>query len=223
MVAPTYAWTFEGDPTVNAMDAADATQELTFDAAGAFRVEVSATDDAGNTVSTGILLQVFDATSSTVIGDVDDDGAITAADGTMVRDRVEGAALLSPEEYARADVDLDGVVTALDATLIEGAVGELAPTYLSADSGSFGKRLLPDSHPHMLAPGGGDHRSVRRCGTDGAVSGRAGLRGLPRTGRAVGGRDVYRCPRRWRRCGDARVHGGGRTRFRRPTVPTRSL
>ena len=151
MTDPTYAWTFEGDPTVNAIDAADATQELTFDAAGAFRVELSATDDMGNTVSTGILLQVFDAGASAVIGDVDGDGSITATDGMWARERVVGSTLLDPEEYARADVDLDGVVTDLDATLIEGAVGELAPSYLSANSGAFGKRLLL-IHPALLDP-----------------------------------------------------------------------
>jgi PKD domain-containing protein len=147
-----YAWDF-GDGQRSIVNPADgAIQAVVFNTPGNYLVSVEASDDDGHVTEAGAYFVVLEADQVFTLGDVDDNGVVELADADLVRDHMAQEVALGLVEAARADIDLDSILSEKDVRLIElAAVNGLAPRYLSAAEGSFGK-LLWMTHPELLEP-----------------------------------------------------------------------
>ncbi len=149
----TLVWDLDGATSSSA--AGNAEQSITFGEPGRYAVSVQATDTAGNTAMAGVVVSVYEASQTFLVGDVDGDGAVASADLGAAQGELSGEAPLeSRQAYRRADVTLDGRVGADDIALIAQAVdaGADAPTALWPGAGSLGTkvRLI---HPALLDVG----------------------------------------------------------------------
>ena len=142
-----YVWDVDGGDVVQQDGAA---MEVSFSTAGRYLVQVTATDEAGETASAGVLLSVVEGVSF-LVGDVDGDGEVAPADLEAAEAQVGGDALLTEDEFDRADVDLDGRLDQADLDLIQNAIddGQGAPAALWPAAGSLGTRLRL-IHPLLL-------------------------------------------------------------------------
>ena len=148
-----WSWTLEGSPTVSG-DTESPNLSLQYANAGIYLLEVTATDASGHSATAGARITIWDD-QNYYVGDVLGDGNVTAADLSIAWDRVNNPNVaIDPERYRRADVDLDGKVSELDVDLIAQAASDNAdaPTWLSANAGSYGK-ILRLIHPELLEPG----------------------------------------------------------------------
>ena len=84
----------------------------------AFIISVTVTDGFGGSDSTAMGIVVNPVGPTTVFGDADNDGQITAVDAAWVLEAVVGRRTTSSGDLVRCDVTGDGTCSALDAALI---------------------------------------------------------------------------------------------------------
>ena len=156
----TWGWDFGDGETADTASA-----DHTYGATGFFLVEVTATDEGGQSVTAGVVVAIYEEGAAITalggeplparMGDVDGDGKITVADSHLILKHARGLAILGTAgQIAAADVDLDGDVDEEDARLLAGAIvaGQPVPRRITPDHGAPGTGVNVIS-PALLAAG----------------------------------------------------------------------
>jgi len=146
-----FAWDLDGGKTVT--DNGESLDQLTavFQAPGNYAVEVTATDAAGNSAQTGVLIAVVGQKEGDRVGDVDGDGVVDEEDVGLAESHVGGSATLTATQFSRADLDLNGRLTEFDLELLElaSAAAGNAPEIIWPDAGAPGA-MVRMIHPALL-------------------------------------------------------------------------
>lgn len=121
---------------------------VAYPASGAYTVRATAVGDAGELGSSALSLLVFEATPTRIAGtdipllqlpgDVDDDGALTGLDVSLIQAHVAGARILASGTRRAADYEFDGDIDLADASLLAATI---------AASGELPARLTPAVGP----------------------------------------------------------------------------
>ncbi len=163
----TFKWSLPEGLEVPDGAAEGATIEVKASAEGEFLVEVIATDAAGNTVKSGVILNIYPAGQTYSWGDLGgDDGLLTQTDVDLLKNYLDGTGKLDIEQIHAADINLDNRIDETDLALIENAAqnGDPAPVYVSLTSASMGNSVLV-IHPALLDPSKDAHIEFAPNGT----------------------------------------------------------
>ncbi len=128
-------------------------QKVSFAQPGRHIVTVRATDAAGGRGASGAVVTVLAPGQTHLLGDVDGNGAVDAADAAALRDYLASRTGLSAKALERADADFDGRIDETDLTLVEHSAesGSGAPRLLWPNQGPVG-RMIHLYHPLLLDP-----------------------------------------------------------------------